>query len=564
MIGLLLLLLPLLDFIFVSTAAQNRPPYTPTESILINCGASSDDASQDGRRWNDTYSGLSTSASFFTVTANNYTLLSNFSAYLAVSAKIQPVPYVFKEFIVTVWDNQELKLTFTPSPSSFAFINGVEIVSLPNYLYTKDMDNRYTFVYSDSNPFFYFDNSTSLETVHRLNVGGRLVGNIDDTGMFRTWFDDSKYIFGAPGLPHKWRDDVTINYTKDTPAYTAPATVYTTKRSMGAEPSVNLKYNLTWRFPVDSAEAEADVFHWGGGRDIPVYKDYVIQVPKESPINQDLWLSLHPNIHSNPKYADAILNGLEIFKLNKSDGNLAGPNPEVPAPPEQHPSLGRRTKSKGSSETIVIVGAVIGGFGTVYKGYIESGSIPAAIKRLTSSSKQGIREFHTEIQMLSKLRHVHLVSLIGYCNDQDEMILVYEYMPHVISNLPKEEVILVEWARKYYQRGALDQIIDPQLKGDITLVSLNKFGEIADSCVRDVAIERPTMGDVTWSLEFALQLHETAEKNVSARDDVSESQKLINTDDDEQCTISSGPMSYSRSTASTGERSTSNYDTDIK
>ncbi|KAJ9173158.1 hypothetical protein P3X46_016322 [Hevea brasiliensis] len=844
MIGLLLLLLPLLDFIFVFTAAQNRPPYTPTESILINCGASSDDASQDGRRWNgdaqskfcpfnsqtsplseasqqghsvdrvpymtariihskltctfpvlpgpkfvrlyfypDTYSGLSTSASFFTVTANNYTLLSNFSAYLAVSAKIQPVPYVFKEFIVTVWDNQELKLTFTPSPSSFAFINGVEIVSLPNYLYTKDMDNRYTFVYSDSNPFFYFDNSTSLETVYRLNVGGGLVGNINDTGMFRTWFDDSKYIFGATGLAHEWRDDVTINYTKDTPAYTAPATVYTTKRSMGAEPSVNLKYNLTWRFPVDSgfsylvrlhfceteesitdtnqwlffifinnmtAEAEADVFHWGRGRDIPVYKDYVIQVPKESPINQDLWLSLHPNNHSNPKYADAILNGLEIFKLNKSDGNLAGPNPEVPAPPEQHPSLGRRTKSKGSSETIVIVGAVIGafafavvvfsffcvyrrkakakdtsssatialslptdlcrkftmaeirastrnfddqniigsgGFGTVYKGYIESGSIPAAIKRLASSSKQGIREFHTEIQMLSKLRHVHLVSLIGYCNDQDEMILVYEYMPHgtlqdhlyktmspplpwkqrleicigaarglhylhtgsnqsvihrdvkssnilldrnwvakvsdfglsktgpagedqthvstvvrgsfgyldpeyyrrqqlteksdvysfgvvllevlcsrppVISNLPKEEVILVEWARKYYQRGALDQIIDPQLKGDITLVSLNKFGEIADSCVRDVAIERPTMGDVTWSLEFALQLHETAEKNVSARDDVSESQKLINTDDDEQCTISCGPMSYSRSTASTGERSTSNYDADKK
>ncbi|KAJ0540782.1 putative protein kinase RLK-Pelle-CrRLK1L-1 family [Helianthus annuus] len=73
-----------------------------------------------------------------------------------------------------------------------------------------------------------------------------------------------------------------------------------------------------------------------------------------------------------------------------------------------------------------------GGFGKVYKGYIKNGSnlIETAIKRLDAMSNQGASEFWAEVEMLSKLRHCHLVTLIGYCNHEKEMILVYEYMPH--------------------------------------------------------------------------------------------------------------------------------------
>ncbi|KAB1211441.1 Receptor-like protein kinase FERONIA [Morella rubra] len=86
--------------------------------------------------------------------------------------------------------------------------------------------------------------------------------------------------------------------------------------------------------------------------------------------------------------------------------------------------------------------------------------------------------------------------------------------PAMMPGLPKEQVSLAHWARKSYQSGTLDGIIDPFLKGKITPKCLNKFGEIAVSCLRDEGIERPLMRDVLWALEYALQIQENAEMNI--------------------------------------------------
>ncbi|KAL1349946.1 hypothetical protein HN51_026419 [Arachis hypogaea] len=68
-----------------------------------------------------------------------------------------------------------------------------------------------------------------------------------------------------------------------------------------------------------------------------------------------------------------------------------------------------------------------GGFGPVYKGVLSDGT-RIAVKQLSDKSVQGNREFINEIGMISALRHPYLVKLYGFCMEEDQLLLVYEYM----------------------------------------------------------------------------------------------------------------------------------------
>ncbi|KAI3976263.1 hypothetical protein MKX01_021805 [Papaver californicum] len=70
-----------------------------------------------------------------------------------------------------------------------------------------------------------------------------------------------------------------------------------------------------------------------------------------------------------------------------------------------------------------------GGFGAVYKGQLPDGRI-VAVKQLKAGSGQGEREFRAEVDIISRVHHRHLVSLVGYCIADVQRLLVYEFVPN--------------------------------------------------------------------------------------------------------------------------------------
>lgn len=70
-----------------------------------------------------------------------------------------------------------------------------------------------------------------------------------------------------------------------------------------------------------------------------------------------------------------------------------------------------------------------GGFGYVHKGILPNGK-EVAVKQLKSGSSQGEREFQAEVDIISRVHHRHLVSLVGYCIAGSQRMLVYDFVPN--------------------------------------------------------------------------------------------------------------------------------------
>ncbi|RVW82769.1 Receptor-like protein kinase FERONIA [Vitis vinifera] len=647
-----------------------------------------------------TYGDFDRSKAFFSVkTGGGYTLLSNFSAALA--ADDLGTSTIVREFCINFnEEGEKLNITFTPTAGAdaYAFINGIEIVSMPDNLYYTAQDGGFKFIGQQNS--FFVETDHALENVYRLNVGGRSLSPMHDTGMFRTWDADDEYCVKLAFVPAN--TSINLKFTQ-IPNYTAPLDVYRTARTMGNNKTENMGYNLTWFLPVDSgfsyllrlhfcefqpeiqeqhdrefaiiianqtAENHADVITWSTGNGVPIYKDYGVMMPSqgnpsEAPAPPPPVQSTSPKSNKTKLIAIAgsvvaglialsvivlfiVWRGRRVRDSEPSDGgswwgqfsytsvkSTKTSRSSLPSDLCRHFTLQEVKVATNNFDQVFIIG--VGGFGNVYKGYINGGTTPVAIKRLNPESQQGAQEFQTEIEMLSQLRHLHLVSLIGYCNDDREMILVYDYMAHgtlrdhlyktdnpplswkqrleicigaarglhylhtgvkhtiihrdvkttnilldekwvakvsdfglskmgptSMSNahvstvvkgsfgyldpeyyrrqqlteksdvysfgvvlfevlcarpplnqtVEKERVSLAQWAPACYRDGKLEQIVDPFLKGKIAPDCLQKFGEIAVSCLQDQGIERPSMSDVVWGLQFAMQLQESAEQEM--------------------------------------------------
>ncbi|XP_077243876.1 hercules receptor kinase 2 [Tasmannia lanceolata] len=692
------------------------------------------------------FDNLNVNESSFDVTANNLKLVSKFSvtseifrkdSYLQRLGNNSTVSALVKEYFLSASSN-ELLIKFIPNDKSFAFVNAIEVIPVLKDL-IMDSVNK---VHGNGGNVSLNLSEQGIETMYRLNVGGLEIRPDQDQELWRKWESDARYMFTADASTMR-SNSSNISYASANDSLIAPLLVYETARTMMDIQVMDTRFNMSWKFDIDpdfeylvrlhfcelfydkpnqrnfriyinnhTAAENFDVFLRAGGKNKAYHQDYADEVSQQI---DTLWIQLGPDTSAGALGTDALLNGLEIFKVSRN-GNLASVS-------ERFGSLGNTTSGKNSKRPVlwVAVGASIvliailstlctaifcfrnrrrksvpdknqpagmrplflhgtvesttdaqaskfpanvnwsmattrtgrrftiaeirtatknfdeslvigtGGFGKVYKGEIDDGTL-VAIKRAHPQSEQGLVEFETEIQMLSKLRHRHLVSMIGYCEEKKEMILVYEYMEngtlrnhlfgsdlpplswkqrldvcigaarglhylhtgsdggiihrdvkttnilldenfvakmadfglsktgpefdrtHVSTavkgsfgyldpeyfrrqqltdksdvysfgvvlfevvcarsvinpTLPKDQINLAEWAIQWQRKGSLETIMDPQLKGNCSLESLKKYGEIAGKCLADEGKNRPTMGEVLWHLEYVLQLQEAS------------------------------------------------------
>ncbi|OWM82058.1 probable serine/threonine-protein kinase PIX13 [Punica granatum] len=106
----------------------------------------------------------------------------------------------------------------------------------------------------------------------------------------------------------------------------------------------------------------------------------------------------------------------------------------VPSPDVRVFTLAELQKATRNFRPDSILGE--GGFGRVFKGYLDEegpshgrGTTPIAIKKLNPESVQGFKEWKSEVSFLGSLSHPNIVRLLGYCSEEGNLLLVYEFMP---------------------------------------------------------------------------------------------------------------------------------------
>ncbi|MBA0750770.1 hypothetical protein Gogos_002158 [Gossypium gossypioides] len=92
-----------------------------------------------------------------------------------------------------------------------------------------------------------------------------------------------------------------------------------------------------------------------------------------------------------------------------------------------------------------------GGFGRVYKGTLRNSKTEVAVKRVSHESKQGLREFVSEIASIGRLRHRNLVQLLGWCRRRGDLLLVYDFMANgsLDQFLFDEPKIILNWEQRF-------------------------------------------------------------------------------------------------------------------
>ncbi|XP_031273629.1 proline-rich receptor-like protein kinase PERK9 [Pistacia vera] len=143
-----------------------------------------------------------------------------------------------------------------------------------------------------------------------------------------------------------------------------------------------------------------------------------------------------------------------------------------------------------------------GGFGSVYKGYLPDGR-EVAIKQLKIGGGQGEREFKAEVEIISRVHHRHLVSLVGYCISESRRLLIYDYVPNntLYFHLHGEGRPVLDWATRvkiaagaargiaYLHEDCHPRIIHRDIKSSNILLDDNFEAQVSDFGLAKLALD---------------------------------------------------------------------------
>ncbi|XP_052205943.1 proline-rich receptor-like protein kinase PERK8 [Diospyros lotus] len=146
-----------------------------------------------------------------------------------------------------------------------------------------------------------------------------------------------------------------------------------------------------------------------------------------------------------------------------------------------------------------------GGFGCVFKGFLVDGR-EVAVKQLKTGGGQGEREFRAEVEIISRVHHRHLVSLVGYCISDHQRLLVYDYVPNntLHYHLHGERSQVMEWGTRvkvaagaargiaYLHEDCHPRIIHRDIKSSNILLDNNFEAQVADFGLARLAMDTNT------------------------------------------------------------------------
>ncbi|XP_042019966.1 proline-rich receptor-like protein kinase PERK10 [Salvia splendens] len=197
------------------------------------------------------------------------------------------------------------------------------------------------------------------------------------------------------------------------------------------------------------------------------------------------------------------------FRMSKHT-NRSGSSIDIICSPLQDPGGFSRSRTWFSYEELVqatdgfsaqnLLGE--GGFGCVYKGTFADGS-DVAVKQLKIGGGQGEREFRSEVEIISRIHHRHLVTLVGYCINENRRLLVYEYVPNnnLYFHLHGEGMPVLNWAVRvkialgaargiaYLHEDCHPRIIHRDIKSSNILVDSNFEARVSDFGLARLALD---------------------------------------------------------------------------